>query len=86
MVVCNQYGERGSHVFGAIAPDSAVEALPSQLGSRVHSFSTDVFELRAAVPENVDLSAKLSDLADKINSAFSPILEPEVIQLFLSPQ
>ena len=85
MVACNQYSERLVHVFGAIAPDSTVEALLSQLGLRVHSFSTDFFELRVAVPETVGLSATLSDLADKMSSAFSPMLEPEVIQYGILP-
>lgn len=80
MAARSQYGERWVHLFAAIAPDSDIATLPQQLGLKPHSFATDFFELRAAVPEGQDLSETLQDLAGKLNSAFSPILEPEVIQ------
>jgi len=80
MAARSQYGDRWVHIFGAITPDSLVEALPKTLGLMGPNFSTDFFEIRAAVPEGTDLSGQLSDLASKMNAAFTPILEPEVIQ------
>ncbi|MEO0825045.1 MAG: hypothetical protein AAFY67_05220 [Cyanobacteria bacterium J06642_9] len=80
MAARSQYGERWVHVFGAVSPDSVVDTLPNQLGLMAHSFTTDFFELRVTVPETVDLGEQLADLASKMNSAFSPILEPEVVQ------
>ncbi len=48
-------------------------------------FSADFFELRAVVLEIVDLGVRVSNLADKVNSAFSSILELEVVQLPVVP-
>lgn len=76
----SQYGDRWVHLFGAIDPKGTAEMLPDRLGLKADSFSTDFFELRAAVPESANLDEKLADIASKMNSTFSPILEPEVIQ------
>lgn len=80
MAARSQYGDRWVHLFGSVDINSELGDLPSQLDLVEGSFSPDFFEVRVSAPESADLDAKLTDLTSKMNTAFSPILEPEVIR------
>lgn len=79
MAARSQYGDRWAHIFGYMSLDSDATKLPALLDLREDSFKTDFFELRVFAPESAKLNETLSDLASKLNSAFLPMLEPEVI-------
>jgi hypothetical protein len=81
MAARSQYGDRWAHLFGFTSFESSTDDLPTQLGIVPGTFKPDFFEIRVSAPKSAGLDAKLSELVGKMNKSFSPILEPEVIQL-----
>lgn len=76
----SQYGKQWCHIFGAIdlknsIPDAA--DLPAQFGLVGGNYSPDFFELRASTG---DSSEKLAELTSTMITAFSPLVEPSVVQ------
>lgn len=79
MAARSQYGDRWAHIFGFTSLDRDNENLPSDLGL-TEGFQPDFFELRVSASKDAQIDEKLSELKGKMSKAFSPILEPEVIQ------
>jgi Tubulin like len=79
MAARSQYGARWAHIFGFTDLKPSAESFLERLGIRINTFKPDFFEVRASVPENAQLAAKLTDLVSQMNADFAPILEPELV-------
>jgi hypothetical protein len=82
MAARSQYGARWAHIFGFTSIDKipTADKLPSQLGISASGFQPDFFEVRVSAPEGAEIDVPLADLASKMNAAFTPILEPEIVR------
>ena len=79
----SRYGKRWCHIFGTMDLNSeipAAENLPGLFGLVGDKYSPDFFEIRTAASSETVSDEKLTEVADTLNKAFSPLVEAGIVR------